>query len=105
MQLRTYRSQCASRSSTFVPAVETCVQFVSREQDAPGPREGLSPPELVSLTICDLLSARRADAGDIRKEIVCPFLLPGGCRNARRSNSSANKPKNISTRRAPPIHQ
>src|SRR5688572_3495190 len=39
-------------------------------QDASRPREGLSPPDVGRVTICDLLSARRADAGDIRKEIV-----------------------------------
>jgi ankyrin repeat protein len=41
-----------------------------RVQDAPRPREGLSPPGQTSITVRDLLSARRADAGDIRKEIV-----------------------------------
>jgi ankyrin repeat protein len=41
-----------------------------RVQDAPRPREGLSPPGQTSITIRDLLSARRADAGDIGKEIV-----------------------------------
>jgi ankyrin repeat protein len=41
-----------------------------RVQDAPRPREGLSPPGQTSISICDLLSARRADAGGIRKEIV-----------------------------------